>query len=62
MEKTIELSLTEKRRLKKALELAGVFALAFIGAKCGSKSALKDLRINVNLVTESGIETFSKLV
>ncbi len=61
MEDYIELTAEEKEKLKKVLAVAGVFALAFFGAKCGAKSALKDLKIDVNLITESGIDTFSKL-
>lgn len=48
-----DLTPEEKAKLKKILIGVAIATCAYLGAKCGVKAALKDLKIELNLIPES---------
>ena len=53
MIENMDLTPEEKSKLKKKLLIgAAIFAGAYFGARCGTKAALKDLKIDLNLISD----------
>lgn len=52
MDETKELTPEEKAKVKKIMKGVAIFALAYLGAKCGAKAALKDLKIDLTLISD----------
>lgn len=47
-----DLTPEEKAKLKKILKGVALCACAYLGAKCGAKAALKDLKIDLTLMSD----------
>lgn len=53
MFETMDLTPEEKKKLKKKIVIgAAIFVTAYFGAKCGAKAALKDLKVDLNLISD----------
>lgn len=48
----MELTPEEKAKVKKVLKGIAIFVCAYAGAQCGVKAALKNLKIDLNLVSD----------
>lgn len=62
MFENMDLTLEEKTKLKKKILIgAAIFVGAYFGAKCGAKAALKDLRIDLNLMSDGVTVPITKI-
>ena len=51
----------EKVKVKRILKGVVIFAGAYLGAKCGAKAALKDLKIDLTLISDGAKDKVVKL-
>ena len=51
----------EKVKVKRILKVVVIFAGAYLGAKCGAKEVLKDLKIELTLIPEGAKSQAIKL-